>query len=159
MTGAHTDVTAHEAAVRVASGRRRRVLARVLGAVELAVGGIALVSGVLLAGVPDGALLGADTSALEGSPFADWRLPGVLLASFVGVGFLAVGGLQWRDARHARWLSAAAGVGLVGFEAVEFAWLGFWPLQAVMAAVGVAIVVLAAVPSPRAHARRPGTGT
>lgn len=29
----------------------------------------------------------ADSAVLEGSPFADWRLPGHLLAALVGGGF------------------------------------------------------------------------
>jgi hypothetical protein len=37
----------------------------------------------------------------------------------------------------------AAGAGLVCFEAAELAWLGFQPLEAVFAVVGVAIVMLA----------------
>jgi hypothetical protein len=42
-----------------------------------------------------------------------------------------------------RELSMAAGAGLVCFEAAEVAWLGFQPLEAVFAAVGGIIVVLA----------------
>ncbi len=37
----------------------------------------------------------------------------------------------------------AAGAGLVCFEAAELAWLGFQPLEAVFALVGVVIIVLA----------------
>jgi hypothetical protein len=37
-----------------------------------------------------------------------------------------------------------AGIGMVLFEAAEPAWLGFQPLQAVSAGVGVLIVTLAA---------------
>jgi len=36
-----------------------------------------------------------------------------------------------------------AGADLVCFEAVELAWIGFQPLEAVFAIVGVAIVILA----------------
>jgi hypothetical protein len=37
----------------------------------------------------------------------------------------------------------AAGAGLVCFEAAELAWIGFQPLEAVFAAVGVIVVGLA----------------
>jgi hypothetical protein len=45
--------------------------------------------------------------------------------------------------RHARELSMAAGAGLVCFESAELAWIGFQPLEAVFALVGVTIVGLA----------------
>ena len=83
---------------------------------------------------PDGSLLRADSSALAGSPFSDWRVPGVLLAGLVGGGFLLAGWWQWRGRRHARELSMAAGAGLVFFEAAELAWIGFQPLEALFAA-------------------------
>ena len=80
---------------------------------------------------------------LAGSPFSDWRVPGVLLAGLVGGGFLLAGWWQWRGHRHARELSMAAGAGLVCFEAAELAWLEFQPLEAVFAAVGVIVIGLA----------------
>jgi hypothetical protein len=98
---------------------------------------------VLLAAVPDGSLLRADPAALPGTPFSDWRVPGVLLAGLVGGGFLLAGWWQWRGYRHARGLSMAAGAGLVCFEAAELAWIGFQPLEALCATVGVIVIGLA----------------
>lgn len=54
---------------------------RVLVALEYFTGVTALVGGVMLVARPDGSLLQAKVSALGGSPFSDWRLPGVLLAA------------------------------------------------------------------------------
>ena len=122
---------------------RPRVAQRALVALELVTGVAGLVGGVLLAAAPDGSLLRADPATLAGSPFSDWRVPGVLLAGLVGGGFLLAGWRQWRGHRYARELSMAAGVGLVCFEAAELAWLGFQPLEAVFAVVGATIVVLA----------------
>lgn len=99
--------------------------------------------GMLLAIAPDGSLLHADSAALADSPFVDWRLPGTLLAGLVGGGLLAAGIWQRRDGWHAREVSMLAGVGLVGFEVAELAWLGFHPLEAVFAAVGMGIDGLA----------------
>jgi hypothetical protein len=99
--------------------------------------------GVLLAAAPDGSPLRADPAALAGTLFSDWRGPGMLLAGLVGGGFLLAGWWQWRGYRHARELSMAAGAGLVCFEAAELAWIGFQPLEAVFALVGVTIVGLA----------------
>jgi hypothetical protein len=119
---------------------------RLLIGLELGTAATAVVGGALLAAHPDGSLLHADVVALAGSPFSDWRLPGLLLASLVGGGFAAAGTWEWRQGRHARELSLVAGLGLVCFELAELAWLGFQPLEAVFAVVGVTVCVLAAEP-------------
>jgi hypothetical protein len=115
----------------------------VLVALELVTGATGLAGGVLLAAVPDGSLLRADPAVLAGTPFTSWRVRGVLLAGLVGGGFLLAGWWQWRGRRHARELSMTAGMGLVCFEAAELGWLGFQPLEAVFAVVGVAVTGLA----------------
>lgn len=122
---------------------RMRTSAALLVGLEFATGAAAVVGGLLLAARADGSLLKADPAALEGSPFADWRVPGVLLATMVGGGFLSAGTWQWRDGSHAPALSVLAGCGLVTFECAELAWLGFHPLEAVFAGVGAAVAVLA----------------
>jgi hypothetical protein len=123
--------------------RRSGAGRRALVTLELVTGAAGLAGGVLLAASPDGSLLGADPAVLAGSPFSDWRVPGVLLAGLVGGGFLLAGWWQLRGHRCARELSMAAGAGLVCFEAAELGWIGFQPLQAVFAAVGVIIIGLA----------------
>ena len=121
------------------AGRRHRVLV----GLELTTGASALVCGGLLALRPDGSLLGLPVRVLDGTPFTDWRLPGFLLAALVGAGYLAAGTSQrWRLPRS-RETSVLAGSGLVLFEAVEWAWLGFHPLQAVFMGVGAAVAVMA----------------
>jgi hypothetical protein len=94
--------------------RRPGAARRALVALELVTGFTGLVGGVLLAAAPDGSLLRADPATLAGSPFSDWRVPGVLLAGLVGGGFLLAGWWQWRGHQYARELSMAAGAGLVG---------------------------------------------
>jgi hypothetical protein len=123
--------------------RRSSVVKRALVTLELVTGAAGLAGGVLLAAAPDGSLLRADPAVLVGSPFSDWWVPGVLLTGLVGGGFLLAGWWQWRGHRYARELSIAAGAGLVCFEAAELAWIGFQPLEAVFAAVGVIIIGLA----------------
>jgi len=130
-------------AVRPSGVRGPGVTRRALVTLELVTGAAGLAGGVLLAAVPDGSLLRADTAVLAGAPFSDWRVPGVLLAGLVGGGFLLAGWWQWRGHRYARELSMAAGAGLVCFEAAELGWIGFQPLEAVFAAVGVSIIGLA----------------
>jgi len=103
----------------------------------------AIVGGLLLVARPDGALLRAEQSALAGSPFSDWRVPGLLLGLLVGGGFLVASECQRRRLPHERDLAVIAGTGLIAFEAVELAWIGFQPLEAVFAAIGVTIAGIA----------------
>ena len=131
-------------AVRSRRGRRRGLAReRALVAVEVATGAMALSGGVLLISKPDGSLLRADLSALANSPFSDYRLPGLLLAVLVGGGFVGTALWQTLGGPFARELSVVAGAGIVVFEAVELVWLGFQPLEAVFAIVGVGAVALA----------------
>ena len=137
-------------AARLPALRRSGGTRRALVALELVTGVTGLAGGVLLAAAPDGSLLRADPATLVGTPFADWRVPGVLLAGLVGGGFLLAGWWQWRGGWHARELSMAAGLGLACFEAAELGWLGFQPLEAVFAVVGVTVTGLAwRLPEPR----------
>jgi hypothetical protein len=121
---------------------------RTLIALEMMTGAAGLAGGVLLAAVPDGSLLHADLGALAGTPFSDWRVPGVLLAALVGGGLLLTGWWQWRDHPYARELSIFAGIGLIAFEVAELAWIGFQPLQVLFTLVGLAIIGLAGSTRP-----------
>ena len=86
--------------------------------------------------------MGLPASVLADGPFASWRLPGLLLAALVGVGYLTAG--LWTQRRYpfSRELSVLAGAGLVAFEGVEWAWIGFHPLQLVFMGVGAAVIIL-----------------
>lgn len=140
-TGAFLEPRPEIKIIRPCTGRARS--RRVLIATELLTGGSALLSGGLLAVRPDGSLLGLPTSVLVGGPFADWRLPGLLLGTLVGVGFLAAGTLERGQYRRSGQVSCLAGAGLIGFEAVEWRWLGFHPLQLVFMVVGAGVIGLA----------------
>jgi hypothetical protein len=113
---------------------------KVLAAIELITGAMALVGGVLLAIRPDGSLLNANPAALRDSPFSDYRWPGILLAGLVGIGFLIVGLWVLRAGRAAAELSIVAGIGLVVFEVAERFWLGFQVLEVVFVLVGGAVI-------------------
>jgi hypothetical protein len=126
---------------RAGLGRRRG--GRILVGLELFTGATGVAGGLLLVLGPDGSLLNAKLAALAGSPFPDWRIPGALLATLVGGGFLGTALWQWRRGWHARELSLLAGLGLVVFEGAELAWIGFQPLEAIFAGVGVAVMGLA----------------
>jgi hypothetical protein len=75
--------------------RARSRRERLLIGLELFTGVAGLIGGLLLVARPDGSLLSAKVSALAGSPFSNWRVPGVFLATLVGGGFLGTGLWQW----------------------------------------------------------------
>jgi hypothetical protein len=125
------------------SGHARGRGQRALLGLELLTGVAGAIGGTLLVIRPDGSLMQAKLSALAGSPFPDWRIPGALLATLVGGGFLGTALWQWRGGRHARELSLLAGLGLVVFEGAELTWIGFQPLEALFAAVGLVVMGLA----------------
>jgi hypothetical protein len=145
--------TMQPTAMRPRRQRSYRSRRRTLIALEMTTGAAGLAGGVLLAAVPDGSLLHADLGALAGTPFSDWRVPGVLLTALVGGGLLLTGWWQWRDHPYARELSIFAGIGLIAFEFAELAWIGFQPLQVLFTLVGLAIIGLAWSTRP-SHPRR-----
>lgn len=129
------------------AGRRRLLLA-----LQLGTGACALAGGVLLMVAPDGSLLQADPSVLEGTPSPTGGCPASCSRSWsAGVSWPpAAGSWQWHHRPHARAVSMLSGLGLIAFEAAELAWIGFQPLEGVFALVGAAIFGLAAL---QAHGR------
>jgi hypothetical protein len=116
---------------------------RTLIALELAVGVSAVLGGLALVVRPDGSLLQAKRSVLAGTPFSDWRVPGLLLATLVGGGSLLAAGALWRRVGSARVLALLVATGVVAFELVEWLTIGFQPLEAIVAALEAAMFVLA----------------
>lgn len=119
---------------------------KTLTGIQAFVGVTAVAGGVALAAAPDGHLLAADSAVLTNAPFVDFRVPGVLLATLVGVGGLLASALTWRRWRHAEAVSVVYAGGLFSFEVVEFLLLGRQPLQALEATLAVAMVALTLAP-------------
>jgi hypothetical protein len=102
-------------------------------------GGAALLLG------PRGEILPLPLSALAGSPFADYTVPGAILFLVIGLGPLAAAVLTWRRHRLAPLLACATGGALIVWFAVEIAIVGYTnkpPLQAFYLALGAAIVLV-----------------
>lgn len=133
-------------------GVRRNRSEQLLIGLELFIGVTAMLGGIGLIVRPDGTLLQAKLSALSGTPFADWRVPGVFLLVFVGGGSLLTGFWLWRRAWHARELAVLAGLGVLAFEIVELTTIGFQALEAAVGLLAVLMVALAwrfTQPKPR----------
>lgn len=121
---------------------------KALVALETFTGLTAVGGGLLLMIRPDGSLLQMAPSALAAlarqTPFTDFFLPGLALAGVVGGGMLGAAALLAHRQRYADELAMAAGAALILFEIVEFGAIGFMPLQAFEAGVGLLVLGLAA---------------
>jgi hypothetical protein len=102
--------------------------------------------GVVLVADPSGATMGMSVDALQGSPFGDYLIPGLVLLTVLGLGpVAAVCGLVTRRP-WSRPAALAVGVALLGWMGVEIWIVGYHPrppLQLIFGALGVVILVLA----------------
>ena len=143
--------------------RRGLLGIQALVAVTALAGGIALIAGSLSPGAA-GAIT-ADPSFLAGSPFADYLIPGILLAVVIGGMHAASFVLTLRRVGAALFVSAATAFGMLIWIFVQIAIIPFSPLQAVYFALGLAecgLIMVAlglfapvTAPAPARAARRP----
>jgi hypothetical protein len=140
------------------SGVPRWALVAVDAFVALAAigGGLALALGMEAGRFP--------LSWLQGTPFADYVGPGLILAIVVGGSAAVATVAAVRDARQGGRVSVVAGAILVGWVVSEIAILTgdgevVSPTEAVFLGVGLVMVALGAVVARRAEARRgPASG-
>jgi hypothetical protein len=100
-------------------------------------GGIALILG------PKGEILPLPVSALAGSPFDSYLVPGLILLMVLGIGPLVVALLSWRGSSSAPFLAVGIGLALLIWLAVQIAIIGFSlnpPLQPIYLVLGVVIL-------------------
>jgi len=74
---------------------------------------------------PSGRTLGMSPDYLDGSPFPDFRVPGLFLAVVIGTANFASAFALWRGARRAALLSLATGALLLAWIAIQTAIVGF----------------------------------
>jgi hypothetical protein len=112
--------------------------------VVLAIG--ALAGGLILMLAPRGEILPLPLSALAGSPFDTYFVPGLILFSVIGLGPLVAARLAWLRHPLAPTAAFIVGAGLLIWVAVEIAIIGYSnepPLQAIYGLLGVAILLIA----------------
>ena len=105
---------------------------------------------------PTGSDVGLDPALIEGSPFPDFFIPGVILLVVLGVVPVVVAVAVWRRAPWAQPASWLVGLALLGWLAVEILVVGYIarpPLQLVYGLVGLGIVLTAALPPARRDLR------
>jgi hypothetical protein len=107
----------------------------------------ALGGGLVLMIAPRGEIMPLPLSALAGSPFDTYLVPGVILFGVLGLGPLVAARLAWLRHPLAPTGAFVVGAALLIWVAVEVAIIGYSgepPLQALYAVLGVVIVLVAA---------------
>jgi hypothetical protein len=113
---------------------------------EVLLGVGALGGGLILMIAPRGEIMPLPLSALAGSPFDTYLMPGLILFGVLGVGPFVAARLAWLRHPLAPAAALVVGAGLLIWVAVEVAIIGYSnepPLQAIYGILGVAIVLVA----------------
>lgn len=133
-----------------ASDRPRRPAALWILLVLLLVQGLGgLGGGLSLVLEPDGSIMQMPTSHLDGSPFSDFLVPGLILLMVLGVlPLVAVVGL-WLGRRWAWYAAFTVGCALMVWILVEITIIPFNWLQPAFGVVGVLIFGVATLKSVR----------
>jgi len=90
-----------------------------LGALQAFIGLGALAGGFMLVKDPSGRALGLPISFLEGSPFADFFIPGIFLLLVNGAGSMMGAGYSFTKRRYAPELAMALGLILVAWIVIQ----------------------------------------
>lgn len=134
--------------------------------VFLGIGGT--VGGAMLTLAPDGSLLGMAPDWLEGSPFSNYVIPGLILFTFNGVlPLLAAYGLvrtpnwRWPDAlniyhnRHWCWTyTLYSGIVVITWITIQLVLTRYFWLQPVMIFTGLFIIIMVLTPTVMRHYER-----
>ena len=106
----------------------------------------ALGGGLVLMIAPRGEIMPLPLSALAGSPFHTYLVPGLILFGVLGLGPLVAARLAWLRHPLAPTAAFVVGSGLLIWVAVEVAIIGYSnepPLQAIYGILGVVILLVA----------------
>ncbi len=111
-----------------------------------------LFGGIALMIDPTGQLLRIPISMLEGSPFKDFRIPGTILLTILGIGPMIVFYGLWKRTIWA-WIGALTiSAALIIWIGVEIWMVGYHsepPLQLVYGLLGLILLILTLLPSVR----------
>jgi hypothetical protein len=121
-------------------------LAKATAVLEVFLGVGALAGGGALVLGSRGEIIPLPLSALRGSPFDTYLVPGLILFAVLGVGPLLAALLVWLHHPLAPLAAVVVGVGLLIWLAVEIVIIGYTnnpPLQPFYLVVGVAITIVA----------------
>ena len=98
--------------------------------------------GLSLTVAPDGSILRMPTSLLEGSPFPDFLVPGLILLLVLGVLPLVAAAGLWLRRRWAWYAAFVVGCGLMIWILVEITIIPYDVLQPIFGGMGMAIFIV-----------------
>jgi hypothetical protein len=98
---------------------------------------------------PDGSIMGMPVSYLDGSPFSDYLIPGLILLLVLGVLPLVAAAGLWVRRSWAWYVSFVVGCGLMIWILVEITIIPYDPLQIVFGVIGALIVLVSLTASVR----------
>ena len=103
----------------------------------------ALLSGILMISNPDGSILNLPLSLLNGTPFKDFTMPGILLAVIVGgINLLAVFFNLKRQTNRYNW-ALAGGLVIFGWIIIQMILIGaFHWLHILYLIIGILIILI-----------------
>ncbi len=114
-----------------------------------------IAGGLALVADPTGELIGIPLVWLEGSPFRDYRIPGIVLLVVLGMVPLGIAWAVWTQRRGAWHGALVVAMALLIWIAVEIAVVGYQPqppLQLLYGSLGLFLLFLLLLPSVR-HSR------
>jgi hypothetical protein len=98
--------------------------------------------GLSLSIAPDGSIMRMPTSLLEGSPFRDFLIPGLILLLVLGVLPLVAAAGLWLRRRWAWYAAFVVGCGLMVWILVEVTIIPYDILQPIFGGIGIAIFIV-----------------
>lgn len=107
------------------SNMKIKILAYILGVLQIFIGLTAAAGGIGLISDPSGNKMQVPLSLLENSPFQDYFIPGLILLIFIGLGTLLSGIFSFFLYRHTGNLGIFFGVSLITYMLVEIWAIGF----------------------------------
>ncbi|MFP8957550.1 hypothetical protein ACLI4Y_12535 [Natrialbaceae archaeon A-CW3] len=137
------------------SWRARPITIWLYALLAVALGVTALFGGVIMLLDPSGTTMALQVEWLDGTPFRDYFIPGLILFGVLGVGSLVVVYGIARRRQWAWWAAVGLGIALVGWITTQVLLLQMYHiLQFVYGALGATLVALAVHPSTRTDLRR-----
>ena len=125
-----------------------------LSATVLLQGISGIVGGYALLIDPSGGLIGLPLAWLQGTPFSDYFVPGIILLSVLGVCPLVVAWGLWRGRTWAWYGSLLVGASLAIWILVEIMMIGYQPAPPLQAFYGLLSLVILSLSSARSVRQR-----
>ncbi len=140
----------------------------ILIVIEILLGIGAVGSGAMLMIAPDGSLMQMPLSIMQGSPFATFFIPGLILLLFVGIYPLAIAFGLWKKPSwllpekinlfrqyHWSWAGAlASGLIVLIWLSVELMWVGYSVLHTIYYIWGALILLLSLLSPVRRYLQK-----